>query len=165
MKERKFRELWKKENIVPVHKKEDCSLIENYRPVSLLPIFSKIYERVIYNTLFNYFKSNKLFTPYQSGLLPVDSCIAQLLSTIHDIQTDFDNSPAVDMRGVFLDILKAFDKVWHIGLLFKLLSYRFDGELLSLLENYLENCKQGIVLIGQRYEWRKITSGVPQRSV
>ena len=62
LKESKLPELWKKANIVPVHKKEDKNVIKNYRPVSLLPIFSKIYERVTYNALFNYFKSNKLFT-------------------------------------------------------------------------------------------------------
>ena len=113
LKERKFPELWKKANIVPVHKQEDKRLIKNYCPVNLLLIFSKIYQRVIYDDLFNYFKNNKLFTPSQSGFLPGDSCIAQLLSIIHEIQTAFDNNPAVDMR--FLDISKAFDKVWHIS--------------------------------------------------
>ena len=152
LKENKFPEVWKKANIVPVHKKEDKNLIKNYRPVSLLPIFSKIYERVIYNALFNYFKDNKLFTPSQSGFLPGDSCIAQLLSIIHEIQTAFDNNPTVDVKGVFPDISKAFDKVWYIGLLFKLKAYGVDGELLSLLENYLENCKQKVVLNDQTSE-------------
>ena len=72
LKEKKFPELWKKANIVPVHKKEDKNLVK----VSLLPIFSKVYGRVIYNAHFNYFKDNKLFTPSQSGFLPGDSCIA-----------------------------------------------------------------------------------------
>ena len=111
LKERKLPELWKKANIVPVHKKENKNLIKNYRPVSLLPIFSKIYERVIYDALFNYFKSNKLFTPSQSGFLPSDSCRAQLLSIIHEIQTAFDNNPVVDERGVFLDISKVSGKL------------------------------------------------------
>ena len=84
LKEKKFTEVWIKANIVPAHKKEDKNLIKNYRPVSLLPIFSKFYERVIYNALFNYFIYNKLFTPSQSGVLPGNSCIAQLLSIIHD---------------------------------------------------------------------------------
>ena len=85
-------------------------LVKNYRPISLLPIFGKIFGRVIYNSLFNYFLSNRLFTTSQSGFLLGDSCIAQLLSIIHEIQTTFDDNPAVDVRGVFLDILKAFIK-------------------------------------------------------
>ena len=129
-----FPEIWEKANVVPIHKKEDKTLIKNYRPISLLPIFGEIFERVIYNFLFNFFLSNKLFTSSQSGFLPGDSIIAQLLSIIHETQTAFDNNPTVDMRGVFLDISKAFDKVWHDGLVFKLKSYGVEGELLSLLK-------------------------------
>ena len=86
-------------------------MVKNYRPISLLPIFEKMFGRVIYNSLFNYFQSNRFFTLSQSGFLPEDSCIAQLLSIIHEIQTGFDENPTVDVRGVFLDISKAFDKV------------------------------------------------------
>ena len=108
LKERKFPAIWKKANVVPVHKKEDKNLFKNYRPISLLPIFSKIFERVIYNSLFNHFHSKKFFTSSESGFLYGDSCIAQLLSVIHEIQTAFDNNPTVDVSGVFLDISKAF---------------------------------------------------------
>ena len=73
-------------------------LVKNYGPISLLPIFGKMFERVIYNSLFNYFQSIRLFTPSQSGFLPGDSCIAQLLSIIHEIQTAFDENPTVDVR-------------------------------------------------------------------
>ena len=66
-------EVWKNVNVVPVHKKEGKTLIKNYRPISLLPIFGKMFERVIHNSLFNYFLSNKLFTSSQPGLLPGDS--------------------------------------------------------------------------------------------
>ena len=69
------------------------------------------------------------------------------------------------MRGIFLDISKAFDKVWHDGLLFKLKTYGVEGDLLLLLKNYLKNRKQRVVLNGQTSEWRKLISGVPQGSV
>ena len=144
-----FPEIWKRANVVPVHKKDAKSLVKNYCPISLLSIFGKIFERVIYNSLFNYFISNKPFAPSQSGFLPGDSCIAQLLSIIHEMQTAFDGSPAADVRGVFLDISKAFDKVWHDGLLYKLKAYGVQGELLSLLRNYLQKRKQIVVLNGQ----------------
>ena len=76
-------------------------LVKNCRPISLLPISGKKFERVIYSSLFNYFRSNRLFTPSQSGFLPGDSCIAQLLSIIHEIQTAFDGNATADVRGVF----------------------------------------------------------------
>ena len=69
------------------------------------------------------------------------------------------------MRGVFLDISKPFDKVWHKGLLYKLTSYGVEGELLSLLECYLRDRKQRVALNGQNTDWRKLNSGVPQGSV
>ena len=130
-------------------RKEDKNLLKNYRLISLLPIFSKIFERVIYNSLFNHFQSNKVFTSSQSGFLPGDSCIAQLLSIIHEIQTAFGNNSTVDVRGVFLDISKDFDRVWHSGLLFKLQAYGVEGKLLALLKDYLHNRKQRVVLNGQ----------------
>ena len=86
-------------------------LVKIYRPVSLLPIFGKMFERIRYVSLFNYFQSNRLFTPSQSGFLPGDSCIAQLLSIIHEIQTAYDENPTVYVREVFLDLSKVFDKV------------------------------------------------------
>ena len=134
LKKGKFPKIWKKANVVPVHKKEDKMLVKNYRPISLLPIFGKMFERVIYNSLFNYFQSNRLFTRFQSDFPPGDSCIAQLLSIINEIQTAFDENPTGDVRGVFLDISKAFDKVWHDGILFKLKAYGVEGEILSLLK-------------------------------
>ena len=112
----------------------------------MLPIFGKTFERVIYNSIFNYFNGNKLFTP------------SQLLSIIHEIQTAFDENPPGDVRGIFLDISKAFDKVWREGLLYKLKTYGIDGQLLSLLKNYLKNPEQRVVLNGQTSEWRKIKS-------
>ena len=142
LKKGKFPEIWKKANVVPVHKREDKMLVKNYCPISLLPIFGEMFERVIYNPLFNYFQSNRLFTPTQSGFLPGGSCIPQLLSIIHEIQTAFDENPTVDVRGVFLDLSKAFDKVWPDGIICKLKAYGVEGELLSLLKNLIVENKE-----------------------
>ena len=152
-KEGKFSEIWKKANVVLLQKIEDKNFLKNYCTISLLSICSKIFERVIYNSLFNHFQNNKLFTPSQSGFLHGDSCIAQLLSIIHEIQTVFDTSATVDTRGVFLDIVKAIDNVWHSGLLFKLEAYGVEGELLASFKDFLDNRKQRVVLNGQMSDW------------
>ena len=106
-----FPDCWKKANVVPIHQKESKNLLKSYRPISLLPIFGKIYERIIFKELFNHFHQNQLFTKCQSGFLPGDSCISQLLSIVHEINSSFDCDPTIDVSGVFLDISKAFDKV------------------------------------------------------
>ena len=148
-----FPEHWKNSNVVPIHNKESKNLIKNYRPISLLPIFSKILERLIFNSMFNFFRQNNLFTKCQSGFIPGDSCVAQLLSINHEIYQSFDCSQTRDVKGVFLDISKAFDKVWHEGLLFKLQSYGVEGILLRLLKNYLTGRQQRVVLNGQTSSW------------
>ena len=84
-----FPEDWKKSNVVPIHKKESKNLIKSYRPLSLLPIFSKIIERLIFNCMFNFFRQNNLFTKCESGFIPGNSCVAQLLSNIHEIYQKF----------------------------------------------------------------------------
>ena len=71
----------------------------------------------------------------------------------------------MDVRGIFLDIPEAFDKVWHKGLIYKLRSCRMSGNLLKLIENYLTDRKQRVVLNDQTSSWEKVLSGVPQRSV
>ena len=154
---------WKKGNIVPIHKKGDKQNIKNYRPVSLLPICGKIFERLIFNEMFIYFSANKLISKNQSGFQPGDSCINQLLSITHEIFTSFDNG--LEVRSVFLDISKAFDKVWHEGLIFKLKQNGISGELLHILSNFLSNRKQRVVLNGQNSSWTNVHAGVPQGSI
>ena len=107
---------WRKGNIVLIHKKSNKQNIRNYLPVSLIPICGKIFERLIFNKMFNYFYVDKLT---RSGFQPCDSCINQLLSITHKIYTSFDNG-LEEVRGVLPDISKAFDKLWHKRLIFKL---------------------------------------------
>ena len=103
----------------------------------------------MFNSQFNYFIQNKLFTDCQSGFIPGDSCVAQLLSITHEIYKSFDCNPSCDIRGTFLDISKAFDNVWQKGLIFKLKSYGVDGSHLKLIENCLTGRQQRVVLNGQ----------------
>ena len=156
---------WKCGNIVPVHKKEEKNLVKNYRPISLLPIFGKVFEKILYNNLFSYLKENDLIVKNQSGFLPGDSCISQLLSITDDIYKAFDGNPSLEARGVFLDMSKAFDKVWHEGLLHKLKCYGVEGKMYELLKNFLNDRKQRVVLNGQTSSWENVNSGVPQGSV
>ena len=114
---------WKKSNVVPIHKKESKNLIKNYSPISLLPVFSKVLESIIFNSLFSYFHENKLFTECKSGFLPSGSCTTNLLSITHKIYKSFDCDPSVNIRGTFFDISKVFDKVWHDGLIYKFKLY------------------------------------------
>ena len=107
---------WKRGN-KPVHKKDNKDLINNNRPVSLLPIFSKSYEKFIYGTLYNYFEGDDLFSKSQSGFRKGHSCVSQLLSTVHEIFKGFDANPSVDTCRMFLNISKAFNRVWHEALI------------------------------------------------
>ena len=109
---------WKNGNIVSIHKKGDKQILKNYRPLSLLPIYGKIFQRLIFNELFNFLVEKNLTLSNQSRFKPVDSCINQLLSTTHEIYNSFDEG--LEVRSVFFDFSKAFDKVWHKDLLFKL---------------------------------------------
>ena len=89
-------------------KKNDTRYINNYRPVFLLPICGKTFERIIYNFVFLYLENNNLLTSNQSGFSPNDSCVNQFLSIVHRIYSDFDKNPSLEVRNIFLDISKAF---------------------------------------------------------
>ena len=82
---KKFLSEWKKDDVVPVHKKGNKQSLKIYCPVFLLPIFGKIFERLIYNSLFEFFIANEIISSNQSGFKPDDSCINQLLSITHEI--------------------------------------------------------------------------------
>ena len=96
-----------------IHKKENKQLKKSYRPISLLPICRKIFEKLIFDKIYEYLGENKLLTPNKSGFRPGDSTVNQLLSITHKIYSAFEEFPSRETRAVFLDISKAFDKVWH----------------------------------------------------
>ena len=104
--------------------------------MSLLPIGGKILERLMFNEMFNFFIENKLISSNQSGFKPGDSCINQLLSITHEIYESFDEG--LEVRSVFLDISKAFGKVWHDGIIYKLTQNGISRNLQNLLENFFK---------------------------
>ena len=150
----------KKANVVPIHKQGDKQTLKNYCPVSLLPICSKIFEKFSYNETFCFFLDKGLISANQSGFKAVDSCINQILLITHNIYKSFDDG--YEVRGVFLDISKAFDKVWHDGLIFKLQENGILGNLLKFLKHLLTNRKQRVVLNGQSTSWTNAKAGVLQ---
>ena len=122
---------------MPIHKKDDKQILENCRPISL-PC-AKIFERIIYNRIFEYLIENNLITENQSGFKPGDSCINQLLSITHNIYKSFDDG--FDVKGVFLDISKALNKVWHEGLICQLKQNGISGKLLNITKDCLDSRK------------------------
>ena len=123
----KFPTLWKKANVQPVHKKGSRQL--------LLPICSKIFEKIMFDQMYTFLVTNNLLSENQSGFRPGDSTINQLLSITTSIYDSFENYE--ETRALFLDISKAFDKVWHEGLLFgppteSAGSYKFSPVCLSV---------------------------------
>ena len=128
-----------------VTRKVISSFLKNHRPVSLLPICGKVFERLVCNILCEYFIENDLISPNLPGLKPGASYTNQLISRMKYKSFDV----GFEVRGVFLDISKAFDKVWHNGLVYKLKQNGVAGDLLDILINFLKERKQRLILNGQ----------------
>ena len=118
-------------NVTPIFKKGDKQLIKNYRPISLLPVCGKILEKNIFNNLYNYFTTNNLITKNQSSFRRDDSTTNQLIDLVDEIHQSFDDTKSLEVRAIFLDISKAFYKVWDDGLMFKLKQNGVSGSLLK----------------------------------
>ena len=154
---------WKIAHVIPFFKKEDPSIASNYRPVSLLSCVSKIMERIIFKHVYNYFHCNDLFYRYQAGFLPGHSTVYQLLETYHNIVQSIDDGKLCCM--VFCDLSKAFDRVWHKGLLFKLQTYGITGDILQWFKSYLCNRSQRVLYKDLLSSKLDVFAGVPQGSV
>ena len=100
--------MWKKSNICPIHKKGDKQVINNYRPLSLLPICGNVFETLIFNSVYEYLKEHKFLSADQSGFRANDSCVNQLLSIVHNIYSAFDACPSLESRGVFFGYVQGF---------------------------------------------------------
>ena len=160
-----YPDIWKLADATPILKKGEKQLIQYYRPIYLLPICGKIFEKIVFNNLYKHLITHHLISKNQSGFRPVDSTTNQLIDLVNDIHRAFDSTKSLEVRAIFLDISKAFDKVWHDGLIFKMRQNGVSGRLLKLFQNYLNNRKQRVVLNGFPAGYSTIESGVPQGSV
>ena len=151
------------ERVVPIFKSGDPSLLTNYRPISVLSFFSKVFERIVYDYLFDFICTNNILYDYQFGFRPGHSTQQAIITLIDKITKSLDNGDIV--ISLFIDLKKAFDTVDHRILLRKLYAYGIRGTMLKWIESYLSGRTQYFVFDGQESEIHGIQCGVPQGSI
>ena len=149
--------------VIPLYKKEDRELTDNYRPVSLLNAISKIFERAAYNQLYKYFQNNELFYKHQYGFRTQHSTELASIELIDQIFHDLDKKK--NPVAIYMDLSKAFDTLDHKILLSKLQYYGIHGIALNWFKNYLSNRKQYVEVNGYKSSLLPLTTGVPQGSI
>ena len=139
------------------------STAKNYLPVSLLSVVSKVFEKLVNNRIVDHLEKLGLFSDFQYGFRSSRST-ADLLTVVSDrIAWVFNRFGAT--RAVALDISKAFDRVWHAGLLHKLKSYGISGQIFGLMSSFLSNRWLQVVLDGKSSQVYPVNAGVPQGSI
>ena len=154
---------WKLSSVVPVPKGNDNTNVANYRPISLLPIISKLLERHMYWVIAKHFELHSPISIYQWGFQPRKSTTAALLNVYNDWSAALDRGKEV--CAIFFDLRKAFDSVPHRCLIDKLTLAGLDPYILRWLISYLCNRRQYVVLNGKASLTTYVESGVPQGSV
>ena len=159
-----FPDCWKVSSVVPVFKNVgERSTAKNYCPVSLLSVVSKVFEKLVNNGIVDHLEKCSLFSDFQDGFSSSQST-AGLLTVVPDrIARAFNRSGAT--RAVTLDISKAFDIVWHAGLLHKLKSYGVSGQIFGIISSFLSNRRLRVVLDGKSSQEYPVNAGVSQRSI
>ena len=160
---RKIPDNWKVAAVSPIHKKGNRNKVENYRPISLLNIDSKILEKCIYIPLYKHFI--KYLTRHQHGFVKKRSVMTNMLSFLKKIYEALDKDPHSDIVAFYTDFSKAFDKVPHLELLKKVAKIGVGGCLLEVLVDYLTNRKQYVRVENTSSDTLDVTSGVPQGSL
>ena len=154
---------WKSATITPLFKTDDRSSAENYRPISITSQVIKILEKIVRNKLMDHLIGNEILSKDQHGFCLSKSCMTNLLETLEYITSMVDEGFPVD--EVFLDFRKAFDKVSHERLLYKLDRMGVKDNALLWLSSFLSGRKQRVRVNGAYSSWGDVTSGVPQGSV
>ena len=157
-----FPDCWKYARITPIFKEGDRAERSNYRPISVLPVISRLFEKLVFNQLYEYLVKNKLIHPGQSGFLKLHSTLACLLKNTDDWYSGLDTGQMVGT--VFIDLKKAFDTVDHDLLCKKLEHYGVQQRELSWFQSYLSNRKQFCRVGGVDSRTGDVEIGVPQGS-
>ena len=139
------------------HPSADKQDVNNYRPVSVIPVIVKCFESLIHDQLYTYMEANKLPDPAQSGFRPHHSTQDVLVKTVDDWKTALDVGKMVGT--VLIDLSKAFDTINHTLLLNKLYAYGVHGVELAWFTDYLKERKQRVVMDGVSSDWNQVTKG------
>lgn len=159
-----FPKTWKKSIITVIHKPgKPSSQVESYRPISLLPTLSKLFEKIIKKRLDSYVSNSSLIPPHQFGFRSHHSTTHQLLRVSEDIINGFERR--CHTAAVFLDVSQAFDRVWHDGLLFKLRDFGVPCYLQNIIRSFLEDRTFSVKIGGTLSSSRPIQAGVPQGAI
>ena len=158
-----FPESLKLARVIPLYKKDDASFFNNYRPISLLPAISKVYEKVVHKQLLTYMISNKLLYSHQYGFRPMHSTETAVIELVNQLlhMLDDDKVPCC----IFMDLSKAFDTLDHKILLSKLSYYGLSQTPLSWFNSYLSNRIQYVDYNGHNSNKKLVNIGVPQGSI
>ena len=164
LKESCFPDCWKVSSVVPVFKNVGKrSTAKNYRPVSLLSVVGKVFEKRLNNRIVNHIQKCGIFSDFQYGFRSSRSTADLLTVVSNRIARAFNRSGAT--RAVALDISKAFHRVWHAGLLHKHKSYGISGQISSLISSFPSNRRLRVVLDGKSSQEYPVNAGVPQGSI
>ena len=148
---------WKVHKTVPIYKSIDKAQIENYRPISLLSVVSKMFERVVIDKVKDFILET--IYPSQFGFMPNHLCIQQIFLFISSIMEKWDNQSISEV--VYLDIREVFDSVHHMELLAKLHKFGVVGNLWYLFYEYLTSRLQCVAIEDSLSEFLPVHSGVP----
>ena len=154
---------WLDAVVSPIYKKGERFLAENYRPVSLLCIISKVLESIVTPQIINHIKNNKLATSRQHGFTTGRSTTTNLLEALNIWSEAIMHDIPVDI--LFLDYAKAFDSVPHKRLMKQVESFGIQGQALKWIEAFLSNRRQQVRANGECSAFKPVLSGVPQGSI
>ena len=158
-----FPDAFKLSKVIPLFKKGDSSLLVNYRPISLLPTISKVFERVIHDQMYEYFNQFNLLAEQQYGFQKQHSTEYAAIKLIDHVSKEMEAGKTP--TSVYIDLSKAFDTLTFEVLLYKLKYYFVTDTAFDLLKSYLTNRKQYVVFDGCQSEHVEIYTGVPQGSI